>query len=235
MTDSGPGDSGAGSGARADASITEMSEIGKRRQQRRNSSRRRSDERWKQIQQAASIVFRRLGYAQTTLEAVATEANLNRATLYYYVETKADLLTALLEGVLRSYGDEIEAICQLRIDPDEKLRMIILRHVESLEEHPEHFIYLQENVHKIFSTGSDFILQHAHDYGERVRRVLLEGIEKGTFRDDLDPTIVMLSLSGMLNWVHRWYTPEGPSTLQQVGHTVAELTIGGLRPTRQSP
>jgi AcrR family transcriptional regulator len=235
MTDSGPVEGGEGSEVRAYTPIPEMSEIGRRRQQRRNSTGRKSEERWKQILQAASIVFRRLGYGQTTLEAVATEAHLNRATLYYYVETKADLLTALLEGVLRSYGEEIEAICQLPIDPAAKLRMIILRHVQSLEEHPEHFIYLQENVHKIFSKGSDFIVEHAHDYGERVRRVLQEGVDKGTFRDDLNPTIVMLSLSGMLNWVHRWYTPEGPSTLQEVGHTVAELTIGGLRPVHQSP
>jgi AcrR family transcriptional regulator len=212
-----------------DTSVGATSEIGRRRLRRRNASGRRSDQRWKQILQAASVVFRRLGYAQTTLEAVATEAKVNRATLYYYVETKADLLTALLEGVLRNYGEEIEAVCQLPIDPAEKLRMIIRKHVQSLEEHPEHFIYLQENVHSIMSEG-EFILQHAHDYGERVRRVLIEGIERGTFRNDLDPMIVMLSVSGMLNWVHRWYTPDGPNSLTEIGETVAELAIGGLRP-----
>jgi AcrR family transcriptional regulator len=230
MTGNAPGDSDEVDETGPEASISEISEIGRRRLQRRISTGRKSDERWKQILQAASVVFRRLGYGRSTLEAVATEAKLNRATLYYYVETKAELLTALLEGVLRNYGEEIDAICRLPIDPAEKLRMVIRKHVESLEEHPEHFIYFQENVDKIFSEDAQFIVQHAHDYGARVRRVVIEGMEKGTFRDDLDPTLVMLSVSGMLNWVHRWYTPEGPNTLHDIGDTVAELAIGGLRP-----
>jgi TetR/AcrR family transcriptional regulator, cholesterol catabolism regulator len=175
-------------------------------------------------------VFRRLGYAQTTLEAVAAEANLNRATLYYYVRTKADLLTALLEGVLVPYGIEMTTICELPIDPADKLRLIIGKHVEELEQHPEHFIYLEENVHKIFSEGGDFIKAFAREYGDRLRRIIIEGMDRGTFRSDLDPTLVMLSISGMLNWIHRWYTPEGPNTLQEIGDTIAEMAIGGLTP-----
>lgn len=219
-----------GNAGKQDPPDAELSEIGRRRIERRNATGRKSDERWREILQAASRVFRRLGYAQTTLEAVAAEANLNRATLYYYVRTKADLLTALLEGVLVPYSAEITTICALPIDPADKLRLIIGKHAEELEHHPEHFIYLEENVHKIISEGGDFIKAFAREYGERLRCIIIEGMDRGTFRDDLDPTLAMLSISGMLNWIHRWYTPEGPSTLQQIGDTIAEMAIGGLTP-----
>ena len=66
------------------------SEIARRRAERRASSGRRSDERWQAILAGASKAFHELGYAQTTLEDIATEVGINRATLrkklkHYYL------------------------------------------------------------------------------------------------------------------------------------------------------
>ena len=208
--------------------VAEVSEIARRRSHRRSATNRVSDERWKQILQAGSRVFRDVGYTQATLENVAVEANVNRATLYYYVSSKADLLVALLEGVLEQFMAEVERICDLPIEPPDKLRRVIAAHVRSLDEHPEHFIYLAENVDKIITIEGEVILAFGHTFGEHLRTIIEQGIRGGAFRADLDARVAMLALTGMLAWIHRWYAPDGANTLSEIGEQFADIAIGGM-------
>ena len=48
------------------------------------------------IRAAGARVFARQGYAGATMEAVADEAELGKATLYYYFKTKRDLFAEIL-------------------------------------------------------------------------------------------------------------------------------------------
>ena len=58
------------------------SDISRRRVERRMATGRKSDDRWQRVLAGASKAFREIGYAQTTLEDVAAEAGISRATLY---------------------------------------------------------------------------------------------------------------------------------------------------------
>src|SRR5690606_1499931 len=87
---------------------TQASVIARRRAERRQASGRRSDARWAEIVQGAGKVFRRLGYSQSTLEDVAAEVGINRATLYYYVGTKEELLVALLQQPMEALRTRLE-------------------------------------------------------------------------------------------------------------------------------
>ena len=151
------------------------------------------------------------------------------------MRTKVDLLVAVLESSVQQLSREIDEISALPVSPSVKLRRIIASHVRSLDEHPEHFIYLAENVHRIISEEGETILVFGREYGERIRTVITEGIEQGEFRPDLDPRLAMLAISGMLNWIHRWYDPNGPNTLAEVGETFADIAIGGLGAPASEP
>src|SRR5262245_54419904 len=86
------------------------SDIARRRMERRQASGRRPDARWQEILAGAGRVFRRLGYGQSTLEDVATEVGINRATLYYYVGTKEELLVALLDVPIETMRTRLEEV-----------------------------------------------------------------------------------------------------------------------------
>ena len=61
------------------------------------SATRASDERWHLILRGAAEVFRREGFAHARLEDVAIEVGIERAALYCYVDSKEELLVALIE------------------------------------------------------------------------------------------------------------------------------------------
>ena len=207
------------------------SEIGRRRMERRMASGRKSDERWQAILRGAAVAFQRLGYAQTTLEDVANQVGINRATLYYYVGTKEELLIALLYRPIHQMTANMKAIARLDVAPTEKLHRTLVQYTRDMSETPELFIFLAQNLHQLM-TGreADDIASNADEYGRGLTRIIEEGQAAGEFRDDIDPQMAMLAVLGMFNWIHRWYKPSGKRTLEQIGEEFAELAMSSLRP-----
>jgi AcrR family transcriptional regulator len=221
----------ASSSRHGDRGGSELSDIGRRRMERRLSSGRKSDARWQAILRGAANCFQKLGYAQTTLEDVANEVGINRATLYYYVGTKEELLIAILYGPIHQMTASMKAIASLDLSPHEKLHRVLIQYTTDMTGTPELFIFLAQNLHHLM-TGREAadIAANADDYGKGLTKVIEEGIAAGAFRSDIDPQMAMLAILGMFNWIHRWYDPDGPKTLIEIGEMFASLALASLRP-----
>jgi AcrR family transcriptional regulator len=225
---------GDGKRAKAAATVTRSSEpasrMAQRRQDRRKLPRRESDERWIAILEAGPRVFHRLGYAQATLEDVAKEVGLNRATLYYYVADKAELLVAILDEPIHRMTADLRAIVQLEGPASERLQRAIAQHMQTLSEnYPELFIFLAENLH-LLTIGTDRDIQkNARAYGDLFMSIIEDGQKAGEFRADVDARLMMLAIVGMMNWSHRWFVPGGPKTLPEIGEQFAKVALDGLR------
>jgi TetR/AcrR family transcriptional regulator len=61
-----------------------------------------------------------------------------------------------------------------------------------------------------------------------VRRLLEEGMARGTFRRS-DPKLLAFALFGAVNWIPRWFNPEGAASSQAIGDLFADFFIAGLR------
>lgn len=212
----------------------ELSGIGKRRLARReppqeSGEARKSDQRWEAILAGAARVFRRLGYGNATLEDVAQEVGIDRSTVYYYVGTKAELLVAILDEPIHRMTRDLRAICRLELPPREKLRKAIEQHTRALaDSYPGLFIFLAENLHLLPVGDEHGIQDNAHEYGLLMAGIIEDGMAAGEFRAGIDPRLTMLGIIGMCNWSHRWYRPDGPLTLPEIGQRFAELVLEGL-------
>ena len=218
------------------AAKSATSGMAQRRAERRSADRRGSEERWVAIMEAGSEVFRRLGYAQATLEDVAKEVGIHRATLYYYVADKEELLIAILDEPIHRMTSDLRDIAALDVSPTERLRKAIIHHMHTLEDnYPELFVFLAENLH-LLTVGSDRDIQvNAHSYGDVMTALIEEGMDAGEFRADVDPRLMMLGVIGMLNWSHRWYTPDGKRTLPEIGEEFASVVLDGLTKPARTP
>jgi AcrR family transcriptional regulator len=208
--------------------------IAQRRAERREAGWRRSDQRWEEIVAGAANVFNRLGYAQTSLEDVAQEVGINRASLYYYVGTKAELLTSVLTRPVEKITSDLKAIDALDLSPREKLERAIAKHMQNLADNfPHLFVFLAENLHLM--PGTRGIDREASEYGRVLTSIIAAGMDSGEFRTDLDPHIAMLGIVGMCNWTHRWYSPRGEYALPEIGEQFSRLVVDGLsKPPRQA-
>ena len=209
------------------------SDIARRRAERREASGRRSDARWAEIVQGAGRVFRRLGYSQSTLEDVAAEVGVNRATLYYYVGTKEELLVALLHDPIEALRTRLEQVASRDLPATERLAGALREYVRTMDELPELFIFLGENVHNVMSgPEADHLRYNADRYGRVLTSVIAAGVDNGEFRSDIDPQVAVLGIIGMYNWMHRWYRPDGRRSLSDFGEIFLDMSLAALAPRK---
>lgn len=69
---------------------------------------REKNERRESVLRAAIEVYQREGYHGTTMEKIALEAELSRATLYLYFKTKDEIFVHAIVSFLGAFGDMLE-------------------------------------------------------------------------------------------------------------------------------
>jgi AcrR family transcriptional regulator len=193
------------------------------------SASRASDERWQLILRGAAEVFRREGFAHARLEDVAIEVGIDRATLYCYVDTKEELLVAVIEQPAYEMTRHCREALESNAPADEKLRRALRAYLEDLARYPELFLLFSESQQMATLFEARDVVENADAYGKTLLAIVTEGVRSGVFRSDLDPRLVMLGILGMHNWIHRWYVPGGRNTLAEIGDTFAEMILVGLR------
>ena len=213
------------------APAEKLSDIARRRMERRQASGRRSDARWSEILQGAATVFARRGYAQTTIEDIADEVGINRATLYYYVGTKEELLVALLDGPIDTLRTRLEEVAGRPLPARDKLVAALREYSRTMTEVPALFIFLSENVHRVMAgPEADRIRANADRYGRVLAQIIADGAANGEFRSDIDAQTVVLGILGMFNWMHRWFDPRGRKSLMDFGEDFIELALSAVAP-----
>ena len=74
----------------------------------------------------------------------------------------------------------------------------------------------------------DFVIVRRDEFDHGVRQVLEEGMAGGVFAQG-DPKLLAFAMFGAVNWIPRWFNPEGPATSQEIADRFAEYLIAGLR------
>jgi hypothetical protein len=68
----------------------------------------------------------------------------------------------------------------------------------------------------------------ARDRYERgLRRIIESGVKSGEFRA-VDSKIAVFAILGAINWIARWYRPEGSLHAPELGAEFADHLVGGL-------
>ena len=64
-------------------------------------------------------------------------------------------------------------------------------------------------------------------YEKALRRIIAQGVADHEFRH-LNPKIAVFAILGAINWISRWYRPEGALQADELGREFAEHLVGGL-------
>ena len=81
---------------------------------------------------AAAELFARQGYDSTSTRSLATLLGMEKATLYYHVESKEDLLYVICKSSIEQITSDVNEAISGVDDPLEQLLVLIQAHVASL-------------------------------------------------------------------------------------------------------
>lgn len=176
---------------------------------------------------AAAQIFSQKGFHAASMQDIADAVQLQKASIYYHVSSKQEILLAILDQALDLLTERVQEALQLPGTADEKLRRAMQVYLLTLLEHRDLAAVLLLE-HR--SLEPELRSRHIprRDRFERLWRELIEtGRKEGRF-DCQDAGIAVRSLLGALNWAITWYRPDGPLSGEAIAEQLAGLFLNGL-------
>jgi AcrR family transcriptional regulator len=187
------------------------------------------DSRRRQLLRASARLFREKGYDGTSVRDIAQATGLQSGSWVYHFPTKQDILVAVMEEGLNDALARIVAIAGQDLSPRRKFEALVRTHLDT-----------------ILAPGQDFIPVVLYEWRSlepaaipRVTAPLrrYEAVWKKTIGElqragdwPGRTRIDALLLFGALNWMARWYSPNGALDVDELAREAVKFF---LRPARK--
>jgi AcrR family transcriptional regulator len=179
------------------------------------------------ILKSAAKAFRKLGYHGATVEQIAAALHMKKGNLYYYFKNKEEILFACHQYSLDQLMQLLDDIEHSESAPDEKLRRLVVAFVHTiLDELHGTALFLQ--LEALSPAHLKTVIARRDKFEHGVRLVLEEGMKSGAFAPG-NPKLLAFALFGAVNWIPRWFNPEGAATSQDIADLFADFFVAGLR------
>jgi AcrR family transcriptional regulator len=189
-----------------------------------------TEERRRQIMEAALACFVRKGYHKTTMDDIVAESGLSKGTLYWYFENKDDLFVSLIKSYFFDVREGTDAILKQYPTASGKLRGLTQAFIELFQATEGSFSVLfefwlqstlRDELNEILSTALS-------QYQQVVAGIIAEGIQSGEFKA-VDTGQVALAAMAAFDGLS-FYAMLMPDTVDLEGtcHTFVETLLSGL-------
>jgi AcrR family transcriptional regulator len=200
---------------------------GKRVRARRSKKMNRQAE----VTQAASDIFWEKGYRAASIQDVADKVGVLKGSLYYYIESKEDLLWRIIEDVHAESTEILDEALALDASPIERIGIFIERHVEwYLNNVKEVTVFFREWRHL---TGERLrtVKARRRGYEQVIRDLIASAQDAGEVSAELDLTYAPLYVLAAVNAVPDWYRPNRGDSASSIAKAYADMTVGLLTGT----
>ncbi|HKU27574.1 MAG TPA: TetR/AcrR family transcriptional regulator [Candidatus Sulfotelmatobacter sp.] len=167
----------------------------------RMGSRGQPEESRAAILEAAAREFAAHGVAGARTDAIAREARVNKALLYYYFKDKETLYSAVLDHAFSGLKTAVFQVLDSQLPPGEKMMAYAGAYFDFIAGNPLYPRLMQREMMRAREGQSPYIDRIIKSYIQpifaRVSQVVKEGIAKGEFRR-VDPAQFVPSVIAMI-------------------------------------
>ncbi|ORW73721.1 hypothetical protein AWC23_06470 [Mycobacterium saskatchewanense] len=183
---------------------------------------------------AAADVFHSRGLSQASLTEISQTLNVDRATLYYYFGSKTQLFRAVILESIETVVAQAQSVSSAPGTARSRLSALISQVVVSFDTHyPALHVFVQEDMRRlpcdaIPDPDQQRLAQLADFFMDTMERLIAEGVDAGEFRDLGDARVLALIIQGSLNWMHRWFDPQGEQDAASIARIICAVFLDGL-------
>jgi AcrR family transcriptional regulator len=188
--------------------------------------------RTREILVAAREVMERRGVETATMEEIAQAAGVAKGTLYLYFTNKEDLIHALMSQVGENIRQDLAAIVEAPLTPQEKLLQVIGLLLDSLERERLLFPMYMRDLVQWSQTGGEIRFPRVKALEEEIvsllTRLFREGVARGQFMD-ADPRLLTFLLRGLVRAVgYHQMTSRREDAIKEALPVVSTLILSGI-------
>ncbi len=180
------------------------------------------------IMDAAMHLFGKQGYTGTSMRDIASAVGVLPGSLYAHIASKEALLIEIVDGGINRFLAAVGPHVVSDASPVEKLRAMIIAHVEIVADNPERSQVVFHQWRYLGDASKPAAIKKRRDYEEAFIEVVEEGIQSGEFRADVNRRIAVRTILGALNWTPEWISPEGSLSPASIGTLMADSLLTGV-------
>jgi len=180
-----------------------------------------------EILRSLGDVLRERHASELRMKDIADRLGLTKGNLYYYFKSKQDLL---FQCHMRSMEGSLQALANVKSmggPASERLHALLTMHILNVLDSSYGAVLLTDLENLTTEQRLKYIAQR--DKFERgVRDLIRQGMTAGEFQKR-DITTVGFAILGGINWMSKWYNPDGPDSSSTIARTFADFYVSGLR------
>jgi TetR/AcrR family transcriptional regulator, cholesterol catabolism regulator len=189
-----------------------------------------------QIRDIAIMQFCKHGYAGSSLQDIAKLAEMHKATLYHYFESKEYLLAHILDFAHDQITEIIDRVRATETSPVARLRMLL---EQQLCWYLENIELARVTFHEWTNVGDELIeaqTERRRVYDHYLRSLIREVQNLGYFKGQ-NVSLAANYIIGAMNAAPAWYARDGSLHADEVAELYADMSLKtlGISETQPSP
>jgi len=205
---------------------------------------REKEQRKKEILDAAEILFFSRSYEEVSMDDIARQVELNKATIYLYFENKEALYAAIVLRGIAILEEKYTECMNQKVPGIAKVVLMGQAYYQFAQENPEYLRLIRFYGSERFSKENPCTAEIGKGYGSCrliLRDAIQEGIDDGTIRSDLDPFLasmyLMIAFMGILSMENKWKLVIGEEgfSYEQYASEFFRFILPAIVPAQKTP
>lgn len=189
-------------------------------QEARREARRRA------VLEAGAKLFNDQGYEQTSLEEIAAAVQVTKRTLYYYVDSKEDILFGCHQLGLEFLGATMAQSQDVSLPVLQRIEALIRGYCAWVSTDLGATIAMVRE-HSLSFARREILRASKAEVDFQLRSLIKQGIAEGSLRS-CDPKLVAAAVFGALNWIPHWNRVEDPVPHEALAEQYLQLVMQGM-------
>ena len=184
----------------------------------------------------AEQLFRRMGYAKTTVADIAAALGMSSANVYRFFSSKSDINNAICRRILSAVRDELDTAS--RDGPDAALQIEAM--VVAMHRHHKAQLTHEKRVFDMVMAAMDenwaAVEEHIHICESRFADVIARGVEAGEFPAQNAAASAEMVMKSCVFAIHPILIAEcGNDDMEPMVRRLARFAVAALRSGSQEP
>lgn len=178
----------------------------------------------------ASRLFSKKGYKATSLIEIADRVGLHKTSLFHYFKSKEDILIAIIE---KPSNKHLNMVVKTKNDPQlsalEKFRLVLKTQILLSCEFTDHVNLWVSETRSLSPHNWQIYNKKRKEYESYFEEIVREVQADSTTAlfKGVDTKVAMLAVLGMMNWILKWYRPDGRLKPEEIFEAFYRILIQG--------
>jgi len=174
-------------------------------------------------------LFRKKGYAGTSVQDIATAVGIKAASLYNHIDSKQSILQQLCLPISESFTNGMKEIELSSLKADEKLEALVTLHLRVSKTFKDRMSLITGDWVHLEGVALKNYKQSRTEYEKSFRAIINECKAQNLIDPSIDTEISLFSILSSLHWLYSWRERHKEISSIELDKQLKLCLLGGLK------